>query len=165
MAGSGSSIDKTHKFVIEASVEGAIPVKIGKIPLLLLVTDKGLVAVIPRRSIFKDLLPGSEIAYVRSIVKLSKMKPEELMNKLFKEQGINKVLYIIKRELIRYVELKRKFFGLGVVAMKIHLTDGKSLDYTLIYGLGTSLSKDEAVENLVNLLRKVGIQVVKPAKL
>ncbi len=144
-------------------VIGAIPVYMGLNSYLLLIAKNGLILVAPKRDLLKEILasPLTLTRYVRTraIVELSKKDPQELLN-LLNNKGY-KTIEFIKRELIKYVEFKRKLFGQGVIAMTIHTIDGKKYNFNLIYGPGKGINKDEAIGNAISKLESLGITIIK----
>ncbi len=86
---------------------------------------------------------------------------DELVEKLKGEGEGFKIIGFAKRELIRRIEFKRRFSGIGVVGFTIHTVDGKRLKFNLIYGKGIGMDKEEAVEKAVKTLKKLGTPIEK----
>ncbi len=145
------------------SVLGVIPIYMGPNPYLMLVTSNGLVVAKPKRDLLREVLvspPGlSRFVRTKAIVELSRIEPHRI-SKVLEDRGFE-IINSIKRDMIRYVEFKRRLFGLGVVAMIIHTIDGKKHDFSLIYGPGKGIDRDEALENAVSKLRMLGIRIEK----
>jgi hypothetical protein len=144
---------------------GALPVKMGsmgKVAFLLVFTEKALVIMNPGQNVLKLVAASaiglSDLVRARSIVALSKMTPEELAEKLGSIEK-KKVLVFITRDQIEYVEFKRKFFGLGSVVINVYLVRGKKIVFTLLYGPGTGISRDEVVDKAMRLFGELGIRV------
>lgn len=144
-------------------VKGCIPVKLGFIGLLLLVTDKALVLM----KISKELIKPYAVdrfMEARTLVSLAKLNPKELSKKIMEEHGKYKVLSFIRKENVKMVEFYKKLFGLGTISMKIHTFKGDKIDLTLIYGIGTGWSDKEALNHSLKLLSNTGIRVEKKFK-
>ena len=141
---------------------GAIPIYIGRNACLLLVSRENLVIVVPNRDLLKEIILSpltlSRYARTQAIVKLSKKEPDELLETL-KKMGC-KIIMSIKKDMIKYIEFKRRLFGHGVIVMIIHTIDGKKYDFNLVYGPGKGINKDEAIGNAISKLESVGIRIV-----
>ncbi len=144
------------------SVVGAIPVYVGRNACLLLVCRDKLVVVAPGRDLLREVLLSlvllSRYARTQAVVELSRKQPGELLD-ILRRRGY-KIIESIRRNMIKYVEFKRRLFGHGVVAMVIHMINGEKREFNLVYGPGKGMSMDEAIGNAFSRLESIGIRVI-----
>ena len=155
---------KHGRWVEIGKIMGAIPVKMGVLNLLLIVTDKALILASIKTSLLKTLIMPrgvSRLMEARALVKLAKMSPDELAKYLGEHKGEISFLGFITRDKIVSIEFKRGFLGIGLVKLSIHTVDGKKIDLSLIYGKGTGISKDEAVNNALEKIQSLGVKIEK----
>lgn len=143
-------------------VIGAIPVYVGLNACLLLVGRDKLVVVAPGRDVLREVLLSplllSRYARTQAVVELSRKEPGELLDML-RRRGC-KIIWSVRRDMVKYVEFKRRLFGHGVVAMVVHMINGEKHEFNLVYGPGKGMSMDEAIGNAFSRLESVGIRVI-----
>ncbi len=66
------------KWVEMGEIIGAIPIKMGTLPFLMLVAENGILITSPKREFLKSVIASaigvSKLLWVRALVKLSKMR-------------------------------------------------------------------------------------------
>ncbi len=150
---------KELKPVDLGEVLGGVAVRLGVQPLLLLVTKKALVLMWPKVRPKRALLigdKGERLLEARELVKLSRLKGEKLTSELKKQEDLE-IAFFIPLSSVKWVKIKKGL--LGGLKLEVETIESKKVDVSLVYGLGTGIKKEEALNLAKELLGKAGVPV------
>lgn len=146
-------MDKIKKQVDLGTPIGALPVRIKSLNFLLVFTDKALVFI--NYATKKRFLIGGQLLEIRRIVKISKGKPEEILE-VIKEK--KKITGFIPYDKLLEIRLERGF--LGGLNLIIKDVKGKEIKLAPIYGKGTGITRDEFIGLLRKFIREVNVKAI-----
>jgi len=155
---------KEFKIIELGEVIGSLAVKIGVQPFLLVFTRKSIALVWPRFKLVKSLVFGMSAGRffeAKEAVKISKLSGKELHKKIdeWSKKGRLKMGGLIYLDKIVKATLKKG--RLGGVKLEINMVDNKKIGLDLIYGVGTGIDRNEAIDLAEKLIKEAGLVLEK----